>query len=70
MKKVPFDNLVIGNQYYTECGIWKGVTTYVGTETIGKRTKYRFTYGSVDNWKKQFGHLETKSGIKVFEKES
>ena len=31
MKKVPFENLVIGNQYYTECGIWKGVTTYVGT---------------------------------------
>lgn len=70
MKKVPFENLVIGNQYYTECGIWKGITTYVGSQLIGKRTKYRFTYGSVDNWKNQFGHFETKSGIKVYEKES
>lgn len=67
MKKVPFDQLVVGKQYYTECGIWKGRTTYVGTLQVGKRIKYQFTYGPVDNWQNQFGHRALKSEIKVYE---
>ena len=67
MKKVAFDNLVIGKEYYTECGIWRGVTTFVGSVQAGKRIKYRFTYGSVDNWENQFGHCCNKSNIKVYE---
>lgn len=69
MKKVDFNELVVGKQYYTECGIWKGRTTFVGAYQVGKRVKYRFTYGTVDNWENQFGHFETKSNIKVFELE-
>lgn len=67
MIKVAFKDLVIGKEYYTECGIWKGVTTYVGAFQVGKRIKYRFTYGSADNWENQFGHFSTKSNIKVYE---
>lgn len=67
MKKVPFDQLVVGNSYYTECGIWNGRTTFVGTLKVGKRIKYRFTYGSVDNWQNQFGHCALKSEINVYE---
>lgn len=67
MKKVPFDQLVIGKQYYTECGIWKGRTSFVGTLQVGKRIKYLFTYGSSDNWNNQFGHCALKSEIKVYE---
>lgn len=67
LKKVNFDNLEVGKTYFVRCGIWQGITTYVGPCVVGKRIKYRFTYGSVDNWKNQFGHLETKSGIKVYE---
>lgn len=69
MKKVSFDNLVVGKKYFTVCGIWKGNSTYVGSFQVGKRIKYRFTYGSVDNWESQFGHFETKSGISVYELE-
>ncbi len=68
MKKVAFDDLVVGKEYYTECGIWKGLTTYVGAFQVGKRMKYQFTYGPADNWQNQFGHFSTKSNIKVFEK--
>lgn len=67
MKKVSFDNLVVGNKYYTQCGIWEGNTTFVGSYKVGKRTKYRFTYGEADNWQNQFGHFCLKSEIKVFE---
>ncbi len=67
MKKVPFDQLVVGKKYYTVCGIWTGCTTFVGTFLHGKRTRYYFTYGSVDNWKNQFGHCALKSEIKVYE---
>lgn len=67
MIKVSFKDLVIGKEYYTECGIWKGVTTYVGAFQVGKRIKYRFTYGPADNWLNQFGHFSTKSNIKVYE---
>lgn len=70
MKKVAFEDLEVGKQYFTKCGIWQGTTTYVGLEVVGKRTYYRFTYGKVDNWKKQFGHFCTKSNIKVYEKEN
>jgi hypothetical protein len=69
IKRVPFENLVIGKTYYTECGCWQGFTTYVGAFQVGKRIKYRFTYGSADNWRNQFGHFETKSGIRVYEEE-
>ena len=68
MKKVAFEDLVIGKEYFTVCGIWRGITTYVGSEVVGKRIKYRFTYGQADNWKNQFGHFSTKSNIKVYEK--
>lgn len=67
MKKVPFDRLEVGKEYYTECGIWKGRTVFVGTLQVGKRIKYQFTYGSVDNWKNQFGHCALKSEIKVYD---
>lgn len=70
MKKVSFDNLEVGKKYFTVCGIWQGTTTYVGCEKVGKRIKYRFTYGKADNWKNQFGHFCTKSNIKVYEKEN
>lgn len=69
MKRVSVDNLVVGKEYYTECGIWCGTTTYVGSFNVGKRIKYRFTYGSADKWQNQFGHFATKSQIKVYEKE-
>lgn len=68
MKKVAFEDLVIGKEYYTECGIWKGVASYVGSFQVGKRIKYRFTYGPYDNWSNQFGLFCTKSNIKVYEK--
>ena len=70
MKKVFFDDLIPGKEYYTECGIWKGFTTYVGSYLVGKRVKYRFTFGPADNWENQFGHFCTKSQIKVFVMES
>lgn len=65
--RVSFDDLVVGKEYYTECGIWQGRTSYVGAFEVGKRIKYRFTYGKADNWENQFGHFCTKSNIKVFE---
>ena len=67
MKKVSFDNLVIGERYYTECGIWQGYTTFVGSFKVGKRIKYRFTYGPADNWQNQFGHFCLKSEIRVYQ---
>lgn len=67
MKKVKFDDLVVGNDYIVECGIWLGRVSFVGKENVGKRTKYRFTYGDADNWRNQFGHFETKSNIRVYE---
>lgn len=67
LKKVSFDNLVVGKKYFTVCGIWQGITTFVGSYVVGKRTKYRFTYGECDNWLNQFGHFCTKSAIKVYE---
>ena len=67
LKKVSFDNLEVGKKYYTKCGIWHGFTTFVGSYSVGKRIKYRFTYGDVDNWRNQFGHFCTKSAIKVYE---
>ena len=70
MKKVKFDSLEVGKKYFTKCGIWQGITTYVGSEIVGKRVYYRFTFGNVDNWRKQFGHFCTKSNIKVYEKEN
>lgn len=51
MKRVAVENLVVGKQYYVMCGIWRGVVSFVGAFQVGKRIKYRFTYGSVDNWK-------------------
>ena len=70
MKKAAFDNLEVGKKYFTICGIWQGTTTYVGCEKVGKRIKYRFTYGQVDNWENQFGHFCSKSNIKVYEMEN
>lgn len=67
MKKVSFNDLVVGKKYYTVCGIWRGTTTFVGSFQCGKRTKYRFTYGTSDNWQNQFGHFCTKSNIEVYE---
>ena len=67
MKKVNFEDLEVGKEYFTVCGIWQGKTTYVGSFQVGKRIKYRFTYGPADNWNNQFGHFETKNGIKVYE---
>lgn len=67
MKKASFDNLVVGKTYYTECGIWCANTTFVGSYKVGKRVKYRFTYGEANNWENQFGHFCLKSEIKVYE---
>lgn len=67
MKRVDFSELVPGKSYHTICGIWDGVTTFVGAYSHGKRTKYRFTYGHADNWQNQFGHYCLKSEIKVYE---
>lgn len=68
-ERVNFDNLVIGKKYYTECGVWRGVTVYVGRFRVGKRIKYWFTYGSLEDYRINFGHFETKSNIKVYESE-
>lgn len=67
LKKVSFDNLVIGKQYYVKCGIWQGRVSFVGTYQSGKRIKYHFTYGPAENWENQFGHICSKSQIKVYE---
>lgn len=68
MKKVAFEDLVVGKEYYTVCGIWRGITTYVGCVKVGNKIKYRFTYGPRNNCFNQFGHFCTKSEIKVYEK--
>lgn len=67
MKRIQFENLIQGKEYFVICGIWQGQASYVGTVKVGKRIKYRLTYGPADNWKNQFGHLQPKSGIKVYE---
>lgn len=66
-KRVNVDDLVVGRLYYTECGIWRGLTTFVGSFRVGKRIMYRFTYGEAENWENQFGLFSAKSNIKVFE---
>ena len=67
LKRVSVKDLVVGKKYYTVCGIWRGNTTFVGSVQVGKRTKYRFTYGDLDNWENQFGHCALNSEIKVYE---
>lgn len=67
LKRVSVKDLEIGKKYYTVCGIWRGQTVYVGSIQVGKRTKYRFTYGNLENWENQFGHLALNSEIKVYE---
>lgn len=66
LKRINVKDLEVGKQYYTVCGIWRGKTTFVGSQQVGKRTKYRFTYGGIDNWQNQFGHFALNSEIKVF----
>ena len=67
MKKADFESLVPGKKYYVECGHWSGKATFVRIIQVGKRTKYHFTYGTLENWHNQYGHIECKSAIKVFE---
>lgn len=67
MKKANFEKLIVGKEYYVHCGIYKAIVTYVGSQLVGKRMKYRFTFGQVDNWKNQFNFFSTKSNLKVFE---
>lgn len=67
LRKVNFEDLIPGKKYFTKCGIWEAATIFVGAFKVGKRIKYRFTYGPADNWENQFCHFETKSGIKVYE---
>lgn len=67
LKRVSVKELQVGKEYYTVCGIWRGHTIYVGSSQVGKRTKYRFTYGNIENWQNQFGHFALNSEIKVYE---
>lgn len=66
-KRVSVKNLEIGKRYHIVCGIWRGNAAFVGSVQVGKRTKYRFTYGDINNWQNQFGHLALNSEIKVYE---
>ena len=70
MKKVKFESLVPGSEYYVECGIWSGFVIFVGAFPDGKRIKFRFTFGNIENWRNQFNIFSTKSNLKVMEKEA
>lgn len=67
MKKVTFDDLVVGQKYYVECGMWSGNTVFCGSFLDGKRTKYRFTFGTLENWLNQWNIVSCKSNLKVYE---
>lgn len=64
--KVNVENLIVGNVYYVECGLWTGNVVYVGSFLDGKRLKYRFTFGSLFNWQNQFNIVACKSKLKIF----
>lgn len=69
MKKVAFEDLVPGKEYYVKCGIWSGNCCFVGAVPYGSRFKYRFTYGPANNWINQYGLFAFKSNLTVYEKE-
>lgn len=68
LKRIDVSQLVVGRRYAVCCGVWFGNVAFVGTEKSKSRTYYRFTYADdVKNWKNDFGLLDTKSNLKIYE---
>lgn len=72
LKRVSVDSLVIGKKYVVEIkgSFWNtnSPLTYIGTPFKNKREHY-FSYGTLNDWKNNFGVCACKSNLKVYEKE-
>ena len=70
MKRVKFEELVIGREYFVKCGIWQSVVTYVGMIPRGGSNVAcpLFTFGpSIEEWQNNINIHSAKSNIKVYE---
>ena len=70
MKRVKFEELEIGREYFVKCGIWQSVVTYVGMISRGRSNVAcpLFTFGpSIDEWQDNINIHSAKSNIKVYE---
>lgn len=67
-KRIKFEDLVIGKEYFVECGIWQANVIYCGLKKQGKRMLPYFTFGKcVEDWKNNFGIHSAKSNLKIYE---
>ncbi len=68
MKRVKFDDVVIGKEYFVKCGVWQARVLYVGMILRGNVPCPLFTFGCcIDDWKNNFNIHSAKSNIKVYE---
>lgn len=66
-KRIDVKDLVVGQEYYIICGIWRVKAIYTHSDyTFTGRTYYNFTIGTLDNFENQFNIYSTKSNLRIY----